>query len=234
MPVFSPLRMPGLLAEMASNKSERSMSPSTLSEEGRRDLIARQHRALYGEGTGMMSPVFGAEDSPRDQPGNVKAPIGVGPRGSSPRGMDPFAPLGESAQDAAARTEKTTSPSGQAAPGFNAFDGKSATPPIGDEGPHSRSLSKSTTAPVSGSMAPIGSRPNPQNQPINKRTTSPLPPSLSYGFGSNEQNNERSNSSNSNANAQKEGSNNANMGGGWGTGSGVWGSNKIGATSVWG
>jgi hypothetical protein len=223
--------MPGLLAEMASNKSDRSMSPSTLSEEGRRDLIARQHRALYGEGsTGMMSPTFTGEESPRDQAGDVKAPIGGGPRGPSPRARDPFGGPGESGQDAA-RAEKATSPAGQPAPGFGNFEGPSATPPAGDDGPHSRSLSKSTTAPVTGGMAPIGSRPNPQGQPMNKRTTSPLPSALSYGFGASEQN-ERSGSSNSNTNAQKEGTNTSNMG--WGTGSGVWGSNKIGATSVWG
>lgn len=219
---------------MASNKSDRSLSPSTLSEEGRRDLIARQHRALYGEGTGMMSP---GEEAPRELSGNINAPIGAGPRGPSPRAMDPFgAPgqggPGDASQDPS-RGEKTTSPSGQAGPGFGTFEGKSATPPTGEEGQHSRQLSKSTTAPLTGGMAPIGSRPNPQNQSISKRTTSPLPSALSYGFGSNDPNNERSNSSNSNSNAPKEGSNNAGMGA-WGTGSGVWGSNKIGATSVWG
>lgn len=221
---------------MASTKSDRSLSPSTLSEEGRRDLIARQHRALYGEATGMMSP---SEEVPRDQAGNMNAPIGAGPRGPSPRAMDPFgapgqAPPSEASQDPS-RGDKTTSPSGQAAPGFGAFEGKSATPPTGEAGQHSRQLSKSTTAPLTGGMAPIGSRPNPQNQGLNKRTTSPLPSTLGYGFGSNDPSNERSNSSNSNSNssAPKEGSNNAGMGA-WGTGSGVWGSNKIGATSVWG
>ena len=213
---------------MASSKSERSLSPSTLSEEGRRDLIARQHRALYGEATGMLSP---GDDAPRDQAGNINAPIGAGPRGPSPRAMDFGAP-GDAGQDSS-RGDKTTSPSGQAGSGFGAFEGTSATPPTGEDGQHSRQLSKSTTAPPTGSMAPIGSRPNPQNQSINKRTTSPLPSTLSYGFGSNDPNNERSNSSNSNSNAQKEGSNNTGMGA-WGTGSGVWGSNKIGATSVWG
>lgn len=221
---------------MASNKSDRSMSPSTLSEEGRRDLIARQHRALYGESTGMLSPGFSGDDSPREPAGNTKTAIGAGPRGPSPRAMDPFGAPGEAAKDLS-RGDKTTSPAGPTAPGFTTFDGASATTPTGgDDGPHSRQLSKSTTAPVAGGMAPIGSRPNAQNQSISKRTTSPLPTGLSYGgggFGSNDANNERSNSSNSNANAGKDGSSNAAMAA-WGTGSGVWGSNKIGATSVWG
>jgi len=225
-----------VVAEMASNQSDRSMSPSTLSEEGRRDLIARQHRALYGESSGMLSPSFG-EEGQRDQAGNITGPIGAGPRGPSPRAQDSFgAPgqgvPGEAGQDQS-RAEKTTSPPIQQPPGFGSFEGNTTTPPTGEDGPHSRQLSKSTTAPLTGGMAPIGSRPNPQNQPMNKRTTSPLPSTLSYGFNAGDQGNERSNSSNSNSNAPKEGSNNAGMGA-WGTGSGVWGSNKIGATSVWG
>ena len=110
------------------------------------------------------------------------------------------------------------------------------TPTAGDDNSHTRHLSKSTTAPLQGGMGPIGSRPNTQhaaNPSLNKRTTSPLPSSMSYGFGSNEQVNERSTSSNSNSNAQKESGNNPAIGT-WGTGSGVWGSNKIGQTSVWG
>jgi hypothetical protein len=206
------------------------MSPSTISEEGRRDLIARQHRALYGNEGATPAPGFGADDTGRDQAGNMKTPIGAGPRGPSPRAADPFGAPG--LQD-----DKQTSPSGPQSSGFGGFEsvaqsGKAGTPPVGEDGTHSRQLSKSTTAPLTGGMAPIGSRPHPQGQAMNKRTTSPLPSSLSYGFGSGE-NNERSNSSNSNNNAPKENTGSAALGT-WGTGSGVWGSNKIGATSVWG
>ena len=229
---------------MSSNKSDRSMSPSTLSEEGRRDLIARQHRALYGgDPAAFVGQVpFSPEDGHgRDLAGSVQGGVTGPPRGPSPRGTDPFSPQGEagvaSGQDAT-RGEKIISPSTQA-PGFGTFDasnsGKAPTPPAADESSHSRQISKSTTAPVMGGMGPIGSRPNAQqapNQSINKRTTSPLPSSLGYSFGGNEQNADRAGSANS-ANNQKE-SSNAGMGG-WGTGSGVWGSNKIGTqTSVWG
>lgn len=233
-----------VLAEMSSNKSDRSMSPSTLSEEGRRDLIARQHRALYGgDPAAFVGQVpFAPEDgNGRDATGSIQGGATGAPRGSSPRGADPFTPQGEAntaSSQETSRGEKVTSPSTQA-PGFGTFDvsssGKAPTPPIGDESSHSRQISKSTTAPVIGGMGPIGSRPNPQqapNQSINKRTTSPLPSSLGYGFSPNEQNADRAGSANSNANNQKE-SSNAGMGG-WGTGSGVWGSNKIGTTSVWG
>lgn len=232
----------GVLAEMASNKSDRSHSPSTLSEEGRRELIARQHRALYGSETANFIPQGAFDES-----ANTKGPIGGGPRGPSPRAGDPFGGLGQGApglessvqvSQESGRPEKTTSPAG--APGFGTFEGagqssgKVPTPPTGDDSSHARHLSKSTTAPLSGGMAPIGSRPNPQHsasQSLNKRTTSPLPASTPFGFGSSEQTNERSTSSNSNS--KKEGGGSSGIGA-WGTGSGVWGSNKIGATSVWG
>ncbi|OAG37708.1 hypothetical protein AYO21_08071 [Fonsecaea monophora] len=242
-----------LLAEMSSNKSDRSMSPSTLSEEGRRELIARQHRALYGgDPAAFVGQVpFSTEDTNRDQGGAVSGNAPGAPRGPSPRTSDPFGGPGQASQGdsgsqgpsagaEASRAEKATSPSAQSS-GFGTFDGsiqasgKVPTPPTGEEPSHSRQISKSTTAPVSGGMGPIGSRPNVQqapNQSINKRTTSPLPSSLGYGFGSNEQNADRAGSANSNSNAQKESSNSGI--GAWGTGSGVWGSNKIGTTSVWG
>ncbi|KAL6245128.1 hypothetical protein RBB50_007903 [Rhinocladiella similis] len=235
-----------LLAEMSSNKSDRSMSPSTLSEEGRRELLARQHRALYGgEGSAFMGQVPYGEN--QAGPGSESAPGAV--RGQSPRGADPFGmggqgPQGEGASQSTdiSRGDKAASPVGQPSAGFGGLDaavsssGKVPTPPSGEESSHSRTISKSTTAPVTGGgMGPIGSRPGGQqgpNQPLNKRTTSPLPSSLGYGFVTNEQNADRAGSSNSNANNQKE-SGSSGMGA-WGTGSGVWGSNKIGTTSVWG
>ena len=233
------------------------MSPSTLSEEGRRELIARQHRALYGgEQAAFMGQIpFADQDAGgRDPAGNVPTSAPGAVRGPSPRGVDPFGMAGQASpgegnpQGGAGldgpRAEKASSPSAQASSGFGAFDapvqssGKAPTPPSGEESSHSRQISKSTTAPVTGGMGPIGSRPNAQqapNQSLNKRTTSPLPSSLGYGFANNEQNADRTGSANSNSNAQKDSNSNSNAGmGAWGTGSGVWGSNKIGTTSVWG
>jgi hypothetical protein len=227
------------------------MSPSTLSEDGRRDLIARQHRALYGaEGPAFLpSASFGDDGSNRDPTASTQGLIGTGGRGPSPRGIDHFGGTGQAgpATDAPVQgagqepgREKAASPGGQSSAAFGAFEapsqstGKTSTPPVGDDGSHARQLSKSTTVPLVGGMGPIGSRPTTQQAPgqsLNKRTTSPLPGTLPYGFNSGEQNNERSNSSNSNAG--KENAPNPNLGA-WGTSSGVWGSNKIGATSVWG
>jgi len=204
---------------MASNKSDRSMSPSTLSEEGRRELIARQRQALYGPDASGYGPPgqYGQEGAQNEQ----QAGSG-GMRGSSPRGMDPFGMPGQGENVQQQINEgKTTSPHQQ---------GNAPTPPTGDDSAHSRTISKSTTAPVTGPMGPIGSRPNPPHMPgqMNKRTTSPLPSSLAYGFGPNDQSNDRTASGTSTA-GQKE--NTGPSMGAWGTGSGVWG-NKIGS-SVW-
>ena len=226
---------------MASNKSDRSMSPSTLSEEGRRELIARQRQALYGNEAPGFHPQGAFSDDGSNPSANIPTLAAGGPRGNSPRGMDAFGMPNQSNQgegNASAdinRMEKTSSPStGNAPPQQFGLPQKASTPPAGDEG-HSRNISKSTTAPVGGGMGPIGSRPSTQNQGpaqgINKRSTTPL---YNFGQSSNDQSAERAPSSNSNANnSQQKDNSNANMGA-WGTGSGVWGSNKIGGTAVWG
>lgn len=225
---------------MSSNKSDRSMSPSTLSEESRRELIARQRQALYGN----EAPAFLSQGAFSDDGSNPSANIppssAGGARGNSPRGMDPFGGPNLSNQDQGNtsadnnRMDKSSSPSaGNAANQQFGLSQKAPTPPTGEEG-HSRNISKSTTAPLGSGMGPIGSRPSTQGQGpaqgINKRSTTPL-----YNFGSsNDQSVERVESSNANTNNQKDNSNGGSGMGAWGTGSGVWGSNKIGGTAVWG
>lgn len=234
-----------------------------MSEEGRRELLARQHRALYGNDANNFLPQggFGEEgNAGRESISNVPTTAVGGMRGNSPRTVDPFG-LGQVAGQQApvdqanpassishadvGRAETATSPVTGAAPGhFGNIDtnvqqsNNTSTSPAGGESP-SRGVSKSTTAPIGSGMGPIGTRLSqqqpPPSQSINKRSTTPLTSPLNnFGFGSSEpaNNNERSGSSNSNpAAAQKDASSGM---GAWGTGSGVWGSNKIGATSVWG
>lgn len=205
------------------------MSPSTLSEEGRRELIARQHRALYGsEGSGFVPQGAYGQEAGAIEQGNQSHAAAQGMRGPSPRGLDAFGVPGqhESTQHGQqhAADAKTTSPTSHQ-------QGKAPTPPS-EESAHQRAISKSSTAPIQGNMGPIGSsRPNMQQAPaqnLNKRTTSPLPSGLSYGnFGVHEATHERSTSQ---ANPGQKESTTPAMGA-WGTGSGVWG-NKIGA-SVW-
>lgn len=198
------------------------MSPSTLSEEGRRELIARQHRALYGpDGPGFTphgsyTPETGASDAGAQ--GQGSGPQGM--RGPSPRGVDPFG--AQQSQEGMPQTAegKTTSPNSHQ-------QGKTASPPV-DDSAHQRAISKSSTAPVQGGMGPIGSsRPNLPGQNLNKRTTSPLPGGLAYGSFNIAEANERSSSQTSGGANQ-----NTNPGIGAWPASGVWG-NKLGGSNVW-
>ena len=205
------------------------MSPSTLSEEGRRELIARQHRALYGPDGSAFSPhgAYNQESGSGDMNAQNQGPGPQGMRGASPRGMDPFGmpQQPDNNQQQGPEGKTTTSPQSHQQTG-------APSPPSGDDSGHTRTISKSTTAPNLGGMGPIGSRPNQQHmsgQSLNKRTTSPLPTSISYGnFGVGDQGNDRISQQQTNS-GQKENPNPAL--GSWGPGSGVWG-NKIGA-SVW-
>ena len=237
-----------------------------MSEEGRRELLARQHRALYGNEASNFLPQggFGEEGSSgRDSGSTIPTTAAGGMRGTSPRTADPFGmgqssgqqasvdkanPAGSMSKQDIGRGESATSPATGTAPAqFGKIDtsvqqaGNTSNSPAGGESPN-RGISKAPTAPIGSGMGAIGTRlsqqqsqPSAPSQSINKRSTTPLTsPMNNFGFGSSEQanNNERSGSSNSNPQpAQKETSSSM---GAWGTGSGVWGSNKIGATSVWG
>lgn len=210
---------------MASNKSDRSGSPSTLSEEGRRELIARQHRALYGpEGSGFAPQgQYGQESSGHEQ-GQQQQPGQGAMRGPSPRGMDPFGMPGQSDNmQQQSNDSKTTSPP-------NHQHGKAPSPTTGEESNHSRTISKSNTVPSVGTIGRPSTQQHMPAQSLNKRTTSPLPSSLNYGFGSSDQSNDRIPSNNSNNNSGQEKNSNPAVSA-WGTGSGVWG-NKLGA-GVW-
>src|ERR1700761_9104990 len=72
-------------------KSDRSMSPNTgMSEEERRELIARQHRALYGNDSNLYSD---QTSRPGSQDARVATTMGV--RGGSPLAYDPFGMQGQ-------------------------------------------------------------------------------------------------------------------------------------------
>lgn len=276
----------GLLAEMSGNKSDRSLSPAAMSEESRRELLARQHRALYGNDSPAFFPHsgFGGDDnhaSRTDTQTGTPTSTAGGVRGPSPRSVDPFGlgqPQGQASADnvsqgatagssvatrqSPSRANSTSSPSSGTNQNYSIYDGTSAEQPVtstsspgGADSPSSRQVSsKSTTAPI-GSVGPIGSRPAQQtatsqapNPALNKRSTTPLPSPLGFGFAPNEAatsapGNERSTTSASNPSsaataggAGAKDSSSGSVGLGWGNGSGVWGSkNALGVqASVWG
>ncbi|KAL4890345.1 hypothetical protein BDV59DRAFT_96572 [Aspergillus ambiguus] len=252
-----------LLAEMSGNKSDRSLSPAAMSEESRRDLLARQHRALYGnESPAFFPPTAFGDDAPHPESQTGGTPTSAaGVRGASPRGMDPFGlsqtpvqgsgpdgvPPGASLQSPS-RANSTSSPSSGVNPVFGDQSVTSASSPGGAESPSSRQGSSKPPAGPIGSVGPIGSRPVQQAGPVQatKRSTTPLPSPLGFGFTPGDSAAaaaaDRSVSAASNpptsaaASAPGVKDPSAGVGLGWGNGSGVWGSkNGLGVqASVWG
>lgn len=248
---------------MSANKSDRSLSPAAVSEESRRDLLARQHRALYGnESPAFFPPGPLSDENPRPESQTAGTPSSAGVRGASPRGMDPFglAQGTGSATDAGgslqspSRANSTSSPSSAINSGFPEQPVTSTSSPGGAESPSSRQAPSKSNAGSIGSVGPIGSRPvagqtsAPTSNPaLNKRSTTPLPSPLGFGFTPGEaaaaNAAERSTSASSNpavtAAANVPGTKEPSTGGvglGWSNGSNVWGS-KTGLgvqASVWG
>ena len=197
-------------------KQDRAISPSTMTEESRRDLIARQHQALYGN---KGSPFIGegnfGEESHTPRPGN-----GYSGQGPSTRNIDPFsrgqpqlasgdrpgqfgapeqthqATAGgpsPNAQQPRSRANSTSSPASNAqSQGFSLFEAtaqqssRTSTSSPGGSPPRHTKLSAGPGAPA---VAPIGtSRPAGQGPApgLNKRSTPPVPSPLGFGLCTNE------------------------------------------------
>jgi hypothetical protein len=219
------------------------MSPgSGMSEEERRDLIARQRSALYGEGPFPE----GFDDNGTPRPGTRGSnPISAGARHSPQAFGDHFGAgqpgsgenggSGEQSSQPGqqrSRANSTSSPSSNPA-NFSLFDNaqQSSRTSTSSPGGSPPRQGKATT----GSVAPIGTRPaQAANTALNKRSTTPLPSPLSYGFAAN--NEEKGNNGDRATSAASNPSTTAPESGlGWGSKSGVWGKNPLAAqASVWG
>lgn len=260
-----------LLAEMSANKSDRSVSPAAMSEESRRELLARQHRALYGnDSPAFFPPGSLGDDSSRPEGQTGGTPSSTSAiRGSSPRSVDPFG-LGQTqGQGTADGVAQVTGPNPSAAaalqspnranstsspnPGPYGVDQSVTSSPPGES---ETSRQQPPTKTNIGSVGPIGSRPIQQtasvqgaNSALNKRSTTPLPSALGFGFMPNDapasgSGNELSSpsgnttvpSSSTGTQGAKDAASSAVGLSSWGNGSGVWGS-KSGLSvpaSVWG
>jgi hypothetical protein len=217
------------------------MSPNAaLSEDERRELIARQHRALYGAESNMYAS---EASSPRPLPQDAR--VGPGNVSTGFRGPSPYDPFGmqaggpgsapgsavvkgqgnendDTTPDPRNRAKSTSSPSSnqnpysqqqqqqpqQSSRTSNSSPGGSppgnAKPPISN----------------SGNVAPIGTRPTQQpvgqqSGGLQKRSTTPLPSPLSYGFSADQAQPE-------NPSTTQEEKMNNNLRSAWGN-SGVWG-----------
>ena len=233
-----------------------------MNEDDRRELIARQHRALYGN-----DAPFYEEESHTPRPSN---PTGsAGGRGPSPRSYDPFQ-MGQRQQGNPGNPDEAGLQLNPSEQGQQAGKGPSPKPQQQREhenstaspasNPPSQNLSlfeaaqqssRTSTSSPGGSpprqgkasgpgVAPIGTRPaQVSNTAFSKRSGTPSHSPLSYGFTSNDTlnapsgGNERSTSSASNPSS---GAANETTASAWGTGSGVWGnsSNNKSIGAVWG
>ena len=249
-----------------------------MNEEDRRELIARQHRALYGnESANFFEGNKASDDSHTPRPGNQSAGASgsaSGGRGASPQKFDPFA-MGQSQvqaniaeaanqapggdqghqtsskgpspkpQQQRSRANSNSSPASNNNQSFSLFENaaqqssRTSTSSPGGSPPRQGK----TSAPGSGGVAPIGTRPTQSqavNPALNKRSTTPLPSPLSYGFSPSEglstanNVNERSTSAASNPSAPSAATKESGLT--WGNSNGVWGNkNPLGVqASVWG
>ena len=219
---------------MSASKSDRSTSPAAVSEDSRRDLLARQHRALYGNESPAFFPPGPLDDNSR--PDSQAGTPTSGVRGSSPRAVDPFGLASTESIPSPTRANSTSSPSSAINPSFEQ--------PVTSTSPSSDS--PSTRPSKSGSVGPIGSRVGQQSTPpanpaLNKRSITPLPSPLGLGFTpADPAPTERTSSAGPapvvTSTAPAKDPANGGVGLGWSNGSGVWGSKSgLGVqASVWG
>lgn len=233
----------GFLAAVSGVKSDRSMSPAAMNEDDRRELIARQHRALYGDN----SSLYTGEGSARPPSQDVRV-SGPG-RGPSPLAFDPYGVQAQAGAEGAVQMPPRDRAESTASPASN----PPAQQPFGLLNEAQQASRTSNSSPggspplvqgqkgTAAGVVPIGTRP--AQAPgsaggLNKRSTTPLTPSsLSYGFTSADSQNakdERSTSAASNPPLAEKGVSGL---GGWGSTSGVWGTtgkNLAVQPSVWG
>jgi len=247
-----------VIAEISTfgGKPDRTMSPgSGMSEEERRELISRQRNALYGEGAGYSeNGGFDENGTPRPGTQGSGSQSATGLRGHSPLAFDHFnaqatqvensnqqaeqqQATGQAQGQQRSRANSTSSPSSNPTSSFSLFESAAQQSSRTSTSSPGGSPPRQGKGPTSSGVAPIGTRPSGQapNPALNKRSTTPLPSPLSYGFAANEDSKSdkdgRAPSAASNPNSQAQ----QDVGLGWGSKSGVWGKNSLGVqASVWG
>lgn len=215
-----------------------------MSEEERRELIARQRSALYGEGPYPETGGFTDESGttrPGTQGSNPSAtrhsPLGFTlPNGSAENGTEQSQ---TQPQQQRSRANSTSPPSSNPA-NFILFDNTQQSSRTSTSSPGG-SPPRQGKAATGSSVAPIGTRPTQAANPaLNKRSTTPLPSPLSYGFAATEESGNNMNNGNTTSDRTTSTASNPSgaaqdVGLGWGSKSGVWGKNSLGVqASVWG
>ena len=235
-----------------------------MNEEDRRELIARQHRALYGnESSSFFDGANFGDDShtprPSVQPTGATS-ASTAPRGSSPLNFDSYGVTQSSTQIGSSegqsavkgpsprpqqrsRANSTSSPASNTQ-SFSLFDNaaqQSSRTSTSSPGGSPPRQAKSSNGHMGSTVAPIGTRPvqaQAANPALGKRSTTPLPSPLSYGFAPNERvaaNSSMAERSTSAASNPAVTAKDSGMGMNWASGGGVWGKGSLGAqASVWG
>ena len=216
-----------------------------MSEDDRRDLIARQHRALYGDAS---APLYGTEGA-GSRPPSQDVRVSGSQRGASPLAFDPYSVQTQTGAEGAVQMPPRERVNSNASPASNSTTQQSFAM-LNDAQQSSRTSASSPggSPPLQQGqsqkgVAPIGTRPT---QPpgvatnnLNKRSTTPLTPSsLSYGYTSADANNNKDERSTSSASNPPLADRSVSGLGGWGGNSAVWGSGKNSTLavqpSVWG
>lgn len=235
---------PGNSSNVSAPKPDRALSPGGMSEEARRELIARQRSALYGEGP------FGDTAGYIDETGTPRSGIPSHHGGpSNLRGSSPLAiagPQPSNADTALGATQHPSRTSSNASPQSNPPGAKgplegtavhqvnhtSNSSPGGGSPQNSKPIGK-TVAPIGTRPSAASSAPGPTNPALARQSTTPLPSPLNHGYsapGNNDASNQTtSGGPSSSTSAATEGT--AALGN-WGQRGGPWGS-KV-QTSVWG
>ncbi|KAI1779233.1 hypothetical protein F4818DRAFT_438020 [Hypoxylon cercidicola] len=230
-----------------TGKHDRALSPGSIPEDERQNMITRQRGLIYGEG-GYP------EESGANRPGVPGLSAGAsGHRGPSPLAYDygrsnaampEGQPQGTETQGLS-RANSNASPQSNPPANMGLFDstiGQQATRTSNSSpgGSPPRAGGASKTSQTGSTVAPIGTRPSAasqaQNPALNKRSTTPLPSPLSHGFsaaGNGDENGQGTATSGVPSNPPSAAADGYN---GWGNRSGVWGnkSNLGVQASVWG
>ncbi|KAK9388795.1 hypothetical protein V1515DRAFT_614313 [Lipomyces mesembrius] len=190
--VFQPLASPGLLSDLptfsaASLGKERVMSPSALSEDDRRELISRQHRALYGLNGDQVGPVSAAEEQAFLRASGT--PSAASERLSPRLSFDPFQQSPQQAQQQSQshpqgqqlkHQQQQQVQSGSRASGSTSPVGRSRTNSNGTSSPSSRSanfsLFDSTTTQQSNTSASSPEHSPPRVPLVRASTSSAVAP----------------------------------------------------------
>lgn len=158
-------------------KPERTISPSGMSEEARRELIARQRSALYGEGPFAQAGGY-VDETGTPRPGMPSSIRGGSPPAYEAGPQPPNEPLSAGPRD---RASNNVSP---------------ASNPPGNRGPLEQTSRTSNSSPggengkaiAAKTVAPIGTRPSapssqgPSNPTLQRQSTTPLPSPLNQSY----------------------------------------------------